>query len=178
MDHDIHPHDHSTMDHSMHQEETTAKDYFIFAGIIIGILIISLIYENIKSSFNSLDFMKVFMGVFFLVFGVFKLLDLKGFAVSYMGYDIIARKFTWYAYIYPFLELLLALGYFLNIKNVNYATVILMAIGSIGVAKELLRGSKIKCACLGTYVKLPLTTVSLIEDVTMGIMALALILYK
>ena len=162
------------MNHS--DMETTAKDYIIFIGIILGIIIISLVYEYARG-FSVSNFMRVFMGVFFLVFGIFKLLDLKGFALSYMGYDIIARKFMQYAYIYPFIELGLAFAYFFNLSYVNYITLLLMAVGSVGVSKELLRGSKIKCACLGTYVKLPLTTVSLVEDLAMGIMALLLILH-
>jgi methylamine utilization protein MauE len=157
-------------------QETTVKDYLLFAGILLGILAISLLLAYLTGSFNTASFMRIFMGVFFLVFGVFKLLDLPGFVMSYIGYDIIAKKFTAYAYIYPFLELALALSYFLNVPYVNYATVLLVAVGSAGVTRELLRGSKIKCACLGTYIKLPLTTVSLIEDLVMGIMALVLII--
>jgi hypothetical protein len=168
-----------TMDHSHHNhEETTTKDYFLFGGVILFIFLMSFLLEYLKDGFSGQRLMREFMGVFFLVFGIFKLLDLKGFVMSYIGYDVIARKFTGYAYAYPFIELLLALGYFLNIFATNYATLILMVIGSIGVTRELLRGSKIKCACLGTYIKLPLTTVSLVEDLSMGAMALALILYK
>lgn len=169
-------HDHSTMNHSQPMEETTAKDYIIFAGIIAFIFLAAYVLATFFGGLNAKNYMRLFMAAFFLVFGVFKLLDLKGFVMSYIGYDIIAKKFTAYAYFYPFLELILAIGYFLNVQNINYPTAIIMIIGSIGVAKELLRGSKIKCACLGTYVKLPLTTVSLIEDLAMGIMAILLIL--
>ncbi len=164
-------------DHNHAEMETTTKDYILFVCILLGIFIVSLALEHFRGTFTAADFMRLFMGVFFLVFAIFKLLDMPGFAMSYIGYDIIAKKITAYAYAYPFLELALALGYFLNVSGTNYATIILMLIGSIGVTKELLRGSKIKCACLGTYVKLPLTTISLIEDLAMGIMALLLILH-
>ena len=170
-------HDHSQMDHSQH-EEGTLKDYLIFAGILLGIFLISIGFEYATGGFRGTDFMRVFMGVFFLVFAGFKLLDLKGFVMSYIGYDIIAKKFTAYAYAYPFIELALALGYFFSAPYINYFTILIMVVGSVGVGRELLRGSKIKCACLGTYVKLPLTTVSLVEDLAMGIMALVLIFSK
>lgn len=153
---DLHTHQH-------HTEETTGKDYLLFAGIILFIVVAAYILPG--------DLSRMFMATFFLVFGVFKLLDLKGFVRSYIGYDIIAKRFTGYAYAYPFIELALAAGYFLSVPYVDYVTVIIMAVGAIGVARELLRGSKIKCACLGTYVKLPLTTVSLIENLAMGAMA-------
>jgi len=163
-------------DHSMHQnhnhehhEEGRPRDYFVFGLIILGILLISYWLGNGWS-------MRHFMAVFFLAFGFFKVLDIPGFVSSYRAYDIIAKKFAGYAYAYPFIELLLGIGYLMDISWINWLTLALMIVGSIGVGKELLRGSKIKCACLGTFVKLPLTTVSLIEDVSMGIMALIVIL--
>jgi hypothetical protein len=53
----------------------------------------------------------------------------------------------------------------------DWITLPLMLIGAAGVLRQLMRGSKIQCACLGTYVKLPLTTVSLVEDLVMATMA-------
>lgn len=121
-------------------------------------------------------FMSAFMGTFFLVFGGFKIIGLKNFASAFQGYDIIAKKYPSYAYLYPFLELWLALGFFTNIPNTTWATLALMTVGSIGVLKELRRGKTIQCACLGTIIKLPLTSVSLIENISMGIMAILMIL--
>lgn len=171
-------HDHSTMmDHNHHTEpESSPKEYVKFIGVILGILIVSYFAAITWGGLSVTNFLKMFMGVFFLVFGLFKLLDLKGFAESYIGYDVIAKRSIAYAYAYPFIELALALGYFLNIPYTEWVTLIIMVVGSIGVFKELMRGSKIKCACLGTYIKLPLTTVSLVEDVAMGLMALLMIL--
>jgi len=165
-------------EHEGHAEEATAKDYLIFAGIIAFIFAASWVLAPHLGGLNSANYMRLFMAVFFAVFACFKLLDLPGFVMSYIGYDIIAKKFTGYGYIYPFIELALSLGYFLNFSYTNIATVILMTVGTMGVGRQLLRGSKIKCACLGTYVKLPLTTVSLVEDLAMGTMALVLLLYK
>lgn len=175
-------HDHSNMDHSMmdhsHHEEpkSTPKEYAKFISVILGIIIISYIAVLVTGNLGISNLLRIFMGVFFLVFGLFKLLDLRGFAMSYIGYDIIAKRSIAYAYIYPFIELALAFGYFLSLPYTEWATLVIMVIGSIGVFKELMRGSKIKCACLGTYIKLPLTTVSLVEDVAMGVMALLMIL--
>ena len=154
-----------------HEDEGTPKEYAKFIGILIFIGLAAFLLARWQGG----SFERFLMAVFFLVFGLFKLLDLPGFVMSYIGYDLIARKSTSYAYAYPFIELFLSLGYFLNWPWINWPTFILMSIGSIGVLRQLLRGSKIKCACLGTYVKLPLTTVSLVEDLAMGIMALLLI---
>lgn len=165
------------LNHKNHKEGTLV-DYIIFASILAGIVLISLIvYYFTAFGSPATNLMRIFMGVFFLVFGGFKFLDLDAFANSYVNYDLIAAKFRNYAYAYPFIELLLSLGYFLNLPGTNVATLIFMAIGSFGVGKQLLRGSKIQCACLGTFVKLPLTTVSLVENAAMGLMALMLVIF-
>lgn len=149
--------------------ETKPKDYVLFAGIILFIILGSLAYQSIFGSPGLKEYMRSFMGVFFLVFGAFKLLDLKGFMMSYIGYDLIAKRWFTYGYIYPFIELGLAAAFLLNFQTelAYIFDILVMGIGSIGVTQQLLKGSKIRCACLGSFVKLPLTTISLVEDVTM-----------
>ena len=46
-----------------------------------------------------------------------------------------------------------------------------MCIGAAGVIRSLMRKDRIKCACLGTVIDLPLGTVTLIEDLGMAAMA-------
>lgn len=162
-------------DPKIHQE-SSIKDYVWFLVIIFGIFLVSLaIYYFTAFGSPVLNFMRIFMAVFFLIFASFKFLDLDGFADSYVNYDVVAAKFRNYAYAYPFIELGLSACYFLNIPGTNLVTVVVMAVGSYGIAKQLLRGNKIKCACLGTFVMLPLSTVSLVEDALMGLMALIMI---
>lgn len=168
-------HDHH-MDHSHHEGEGAPKEYVKFAGIIAGIVFISLLLQNYFGQTVE-DWLRYFMGTFFVVFAGFKLVDLPGFVMSYIGYDLIAARSMLYGKLYPFIELGLGIAYFLNQDWADYVTLPLMVIGAIGVAKQLMRGSKIKCACLGTYVKLPLTTVSLFEDLLMGAMAAYMIFW-
>lgn len=164
------------LEHQSPKTDATSSEYFKFVVIIVGIITAGYILSIAFGTWGWENFQAKFMAVFFLVFATFKLVDLKGFAISYMGYDIIAKKIPSYGYLYPFLELALSAGYFFVVPYTEWVTLFLMAVGSVGVFKELLRGSKIKCACLGTYIKLPLTTVSLTEDVVMGIMALLMII--
>lgn len=101
-------HDHLKMDHNHHgdnEAKTAPKEYLKLAGIIFGIILLSYISADIWGGVTIQNFIRIFMGVFFLVFGLFKLLDLRGFAMSYIGYDIIAKKVPSYAYVYPFLEI-------------------------------------------------------------------------
>lgn len=156
---------------------TTLRDYFLFASVLMGILLCSIIIFYVIGQ-ELEDFMHIFMGMFFLVFAVFKLLDLKGFVSSFAMYDIIAKKDIRYAYAYPIIELFLSAAYFLHLPFANTATIIILTIGGVGVIQQLLLGRKIRCACLGTYIMLPLTTVSLVEDLMMVAMALILVFNK
>lgn len=170
------------MNHSQHHPhhataQTPWTEYVKFIGVIVFIVLVSYGLSAYQG-FTADIFMRSFMGVFFVVFAIFKLLDLRGFVMSYIGYDIIARKIMRYAYVYPFIELALGLGYLFDVSYLDWITLPLVAIGAIGVGRELLRGAHIKCACLGTYIQLPLTTVSLVEDLLMGGMALWFLIQK
>lgn len=163
------------MDYEHHHDgEGSVIEYLKFILVLVGITLIAVGVTKIF----EIDFMRSFMGSFFIVFSIFKLLDLQGFVMSYIGYDIIASRFAGYAYAFPFIELILGIGSFVSFPYVNYAILLITTISAVGVVKQLLRRSKIKCACLGTYIKLPLTTVSLVEDLGMGLMALVLLMSK
>lgn len=153
------------------EPESTPKEYAKLVGVVLGIVLLAWATAAQWGGLTVPNFLRMFMGWFFLVFALFKLADLKGFAMAYMGYDVVAKRWAGYAYAYPFIELALSAGNFFAVSYADWATLAVMAVSSIGVVRELLRGSKIKCACLGTYIKLPLTTVSLVEDLGMGAMA-------
>ncbi len=120
-----------------------------------------------------------FMAGFFLVFSFFKFLDLTGFADAYSTYDLLAAKWRPWGYLYPFLELGLGLAYLFRLVplQTNIAAILLMGFSSLGVISALQRRQQIRCACLGTVLKLPMSTITLVEDlgmVAMAGMALAL----
>jgi len=119
-----------------------------------------------------------FMAGFFLVFSFFKLLDLPAFADNYATYDLLAARSRAYALLYPFLELGLGIAYLVRFapSATNAATLVLMLIGTAGVANALAARQKIQCACLGTVFNLPMSTVTLVEDLSMAAMAAAMLL--
>ena len=126
----------------------------------------------------SLGYMLQFMGVVLLLLSILKLIDIKGFANMFTQYDLIAAKSKTYAHIYPFIELFLGLMYLFTFKIMFAAiiTLLIMCINAIGVGKNLLSKNKIKCACLGAKVKVPLTTFTLVEDIIMALMALMILI--
>jgi len=126
-----------------------------------------------------IQFMIDFMGLFFIVFSFFKLLDLKGFTNAFKMYDPLARKSTFYAQIYPFIEIMLGLLFLFRFK-VQFAiiiTLIILSITTIGVTKALRNKEEIQCACLGSVLKLKMTEATFIENTIMIIMGVRLLAY-
>ena len=105
------------------------------------------------------EFMLDFMGLFYIVFSFFKMLDLKGFPESFRMYDPLAKRVPFYGKVYPFIETALGLMFLMRFE-INIAliiTLIVLGITTIGVTKTLLDKKSIRCACLGTALKLPMT---------------------
>jgi len=166
---------HHESEHS-HTEKTSLRT-FIPLIIIFGVIILITGILQWKSGGDMMIAMKNFMGVFFLVFGLFKILNWKGFVSAYMMYDIVAKRSRVYAYLYPVIELVLGVLYLLSISLLltNIVTFFLMTVSAIGVGNELRKKNQITCACLGAVFKIPMTKVTLLEDILMASMALVMI---
>ena len=148
---------------------------FLLAAYIVGVASIN----NITNyQINWHGWMYQFMAGFFLVFSAFKFLDIRGFADGYATYDLLARRWHTYGFIYPYLELALGILYLTGWLTVTtlIATIVIMGFSSIGVINSLLKKQKIQCACLGTLLKVPLSSVTLIEDLIMVFMAVLALL--
>ena len=144
--------------------------------IILGYILITSILLNFKD-WNLTNAMLDFMGLFYIIFSFFKILDIKGFSTSFKMYDPLAKKLTIYGYIYPFIEILLGVMFLTRIE-VNIAlltTIVILGITCAGVTQTLLNKRSINCACLGTTLKLPMTEATFIENVIMIIMAIVLL---
>lgn len=141
--------------------------------VTISIIIAITFVHQWHYGFNIHEAMRIFMASFFLIFGAFKIMNLAGFAKAYSVYDIIAQRFYFYGYVYPFLELGLGFAYLYNYKpyTTNVFTLILMLVSALGVFNELAKGKEIMCACLGVVFKIPMTYVTLVEDLLMAVMA-------
>ncbi|MEO9891098.1 heavy-metal-associated domain-containing protein [Aurantibacter sp.] len=127
---------------------------------------------------NSNNAMLDFMGLFYIVFSFFKFLDLKGFPESFRMYDPLAKVFPIYGWIYPFIELVLGLLFLMRFKTTIalLTTIVVLGITTIGVTKSLLDKKSIRCACLGTALKLPMTEATFIENAIMLIMAVTMLI--
>ena len=143
--------------------------------VIVSLIVLAAIVTGAPSGLR--DVLLHSMTGFFLVFGGFKLLDLRGFVDGYATYDLLAKRVRGYGYLYPFIELAFGFsmlaGYHPDWLLLLEAAVMLF--GGIGVLLGMRKPGGIRCACLGTMLKVPLTSVSLAENFTMTIIALVLV---
>lgn len=148
----------------------TYKPIILIFAYILGI---SVLFELFSNGFAWMRWMNHFMAGFFLTFSFFKLLDVKAFAESYATYDLLAKSWNGWGYVYPFVELALGLAYLFGARDLftNLVTLLVMSVSLIGVLQSVLGKRKIQCACLGAVFNLPMSTVTIIEDASMIIMS-------
>ncbi len=166
----------------MHHNVNTKKEYAKFLALILAIFatayFITLVFQH-NASF-AMTYMQHLMGVFFIVFGGFQLLGYKSFIGMFVEYDPIAKRAKFYAHAYPFIGLLLGVLYLFDIGGIfrDLVTAVIMLIGAYGVWNTIQeKKNQIHCACLGNIIKLPLSMITLVEDIAMGLMAVFSIVY-
>ena len=155
---------------------TTYKPILLIFGYLLGL---TLLIEVTAPAMSLMRWMSHFMAGFFIVFSFFKMLDLTAFASSYSTYDVVAKRWFGWGYVYPFVELILGIMFLLHYQMLitNIVTFIVMGVSSIGVIQSVMAKRKIRCACLGAVFNLPMSTITLIEDLLMVAMSALMIMY-
>jgi glutaredoxin len=109
------------------------------------------------------------------VLAILKLRDLDGFSTMFLGYDLLARRWVPYSYIYPFAEALAGILMIARVFKFISVPVALFigVIGAVSVFKAVyIDKRELKCACVGGDTNVPLGFVSLTENLMMIAMAL------
>lgn len=162
----------------------TLEKFAPLMGVFAFVLSSTTILVTLTSQISLMSFGKIFMGMFFLTFGGFKIYNLNGFKKAFKKYDILAEKSNTYATTYPFLEFSLGVLYiaiaFFDIPTqfqmiTHVLAILIMSIGAFGVLNTLREGRNLKCACLGNVFNVPMTSVTLTEDIIMALMALIML---
>jgi hypothetical protein len=159
-------------DDKQNEKQRTWRSY-IPLMVLVSLSALSALALTGISPFRPANWMHGFMGLFLVMFSMFKFFNLSGFADGFQMYDLLAKRFRPYAYLYPFLELGLGLSYLarFSLKEVYVGTIVLMLFGACGVLVALKNQLKINCACMGTVLNVPLSTVAMVENVGMAAMA-------
>lgn len=156
------------------QAKSFYQTYKPLIVVFAYILIFSAAYQIHLGSFSAHMFMNHLMAGFFIGLSFFKFLDLKSFATAFSNYDPLAKKWKPYGAIYPFIELTLGFLYvadqFLILANIM--TIIVLGITTVGVYQKIKSKIQFQCACLGAGFNLPLSNVTIIENLAMVAMAL------
>lgn len=129
--------------------------------------------------FSLYNFLKLFVAYSMAVLAILKLRDLYSFTNQFVSYDILARKYVPYGYLYPILELLAGIGMILGSFQVFFSLISLTIglLGSISVIKAVyVEKRDIKCACVGGNSNVPLGAVSLTENLMMVLMGVWMLL--
>lgn len=152
------------------------REYLPLLCIVLSIIAF-VIYRQ-YGVFNIHSMMYDFMGTTFMVFGAIKLLNWRGFVEAYQMYDLVAARSTLYAYLYPIFEVVLGYLFFMRLYVVPacIVTIILTGLSTLSVIKELRKDNPFPCACLGVVFVLPMTWVTLFENLFMMAMALVMLL--
>ncbi len=152
----------------------TYKPLFLVVLYVLGG---AFLLESNQDQWNWMRFMSNFMGLSFLGFAFFKLLNIGKFADAFATYDVIARRSRTYAISYPWIEVALGLlfvtGSLLTVANILTAAI--MSIGLVGVIMAVRKKQAIQCACLGTAFNLPMSSVTIIENSVMIAMAIGML---
>lgn len=109
------------------------------------------------------------------VLAMLKLQNVESFSSMFLNYDLLAKRWVPYSYVYPYAEgaagVLMAAGV-LTWLSVPIALVI-GTIGAVSVIKAVYVDKReLKCACVGGDSNVPLGFLSLTENVMMVVMAL------
>jgi hypothetical protein len=149
-----------------HAEKVGMLSYWPIATIYLVAALISLY----TIQFHTYpDYMSHLMGWVLVFFGIIKLSDVVGFAEGFTKYDPFARRSIVYAQVYPFLEITLGILFILQllILPATLVTLFIYSASLYGALRSLLKKEELHCVCLGTYFKLPLSSVTIIEAVFM-----------
>lgn len=157
---------------------TTYRPLLLILAYLLAASVLVQLPKNGWEGVRWHETMRYFMAGFFLIFSFFKLLDISAFADAYEGYDVLAKHWYGWGLIYPFVEIALGIAYLANWNPLitNWATLIIMGVSAIGVILAVLNKRSIRYACLGAVFKLPMSTVTVVEDVGMAAMATLAIL--
>lgn len=155
------------------EEETSYKPVItIFA---IGLLIALAVSWAAFGTVLTVRAAEWFIAFSMTLLAVQKLQDVESFSTMFLNYDLLARRWVRYGYLYPFGE---ALAGILMIAGVLMWIAVPVAlfiglVGAVSVFKAVyIDKRELKCACVGGRSNVPLGFISLTENLMMVAMAI------
>ena len=127
----------------------------------------------------SIHTIEWFIAFSMCVLALLKLQDIESFSTMFLNYDLLARRWVPYSFIYPFAEGLA--GVLMVAGVLTWLSVpVALFIGTVGAASVFkavyIDQRELKCACVGGATKVPLGFVSLTENLMMIAMAVWMVI--
>ncbi|MCF3934256.1 glutaredoxin [Acuticoccus sp. M5D2P5] len=116
-----------------------------------------------------------FIAIAMCLLGIQKLQDVESFSTMFLNYDLLARRWVRYGYLYPYGETLAGILMIAGVLTVVAAPIALFigTVGAVSVFKAVyIDKRELKCACVGGSSNVPLGFVSLTENIMMIVMAI------
>jgi len=157
---------------TLKQEGTTYQPIIAISATTF-LMAIAVAYA-VTGSIASVTTLELFVAISMCVLGIMKLRDLYSFSNQFVTYDLLARRWVRYSYIYPFVEA--GAGVLMIAEVFTWlaapAALVIGSIGGISVLKAVyIDKRELKCACVGGDSNVPLGFISLTENVMMVGMA-------
>lgn len=148
--------------------ETTYKP--VIAIFAVGLLLAMAVGILTDWVYGYAMLLPQFISITMVLLALMKLRDIESFSTMFLNYDVLARRWVPYGYVYPYAELTAGLFMFAGI--LPYISIPLaLVIGSVGawsVYKAVyVEKRELKCACVGGDTNVPLGFVSLTENLMM-----------
>ena len=152
----------------------TSYQPVIAVFVVAALIALAVSWATLGTLFSGAT-LRWFVAMSMCILALLKLQDVEKFSSMFLGYDLLARNWVPYAYIYPFAELLagvLMIAGALTWLSVPVAGFI-GTVGAVSVVKAVyLDKRELKCACVGGSSNVPLGFVSLTENLLMVAMAI------
>ncbi len=129
-------------------------------------------------SFSLIRVLELFIAFSMCVLGILKLQDLRSFATGFIQYDVIARRYVPYSYVYPFVEAGAGIVMIAAIATwiAAPAALFVSTVGAFSVIKAVyVEKRDVNCACVGGGSSVPLGFISLTENLMMIAMSIWMI---
>ncbi len=119
-----------------------------------------------------------FVSISMILLGLQKLKDIESFSTMFLNYDLLAKRWVRYGYIYPFIET--GAGILMTAMVATWLSaplaLLIGAIGAVSVVKAVyIDRRELKCACVGGDSNVPLGFVSLTENLGMVAMSVVML---
>ena len=150
------------------EDETSYQPVIAIFGVafLLGLAISWYVFDTIF----TVQAVEWFVSLSMALLAIQKLQDVRSFSTMFLNYDLLARRWVRYGFIYPFGEALAGILMVANALPIVSVPISLFigTVGAVSVFKAVYVDKReLKCACVGGGSNVPLGFVSLTENLFM-----------